>query len=360
MDVITRNISFRSYEERHACVTGIRDIREFVLYLESLERGGARIVSGVYVSGSADDAAQRMLRRYSILSLMHSIEQGCASDAANASIVAVSGDIRVEHIQSEDGHALGTCVEAGGYLHLSLAGLSEGTALAGEVSFSDEIAEEYVRNGRWLHGYGFSSEHVCRYWNYMADIASHYADFNRARDGYFVAQGVKAYPAATGIEAVFPGERRISIGLEAYRPIADGSVIIAPVVSDMQCEASMYGPKFSRATSVVFPKDGIEKLYVSGTSNIGKTGQSTKGQDVHSDISYTMSCIGHLLSKRGMSLEDIVSARAYFHDAAAYQAFLSLYLSEGWTFPYIPVFSSVCRKELVFEMECLAAHPFGT
>jgi enamine deaminase RidA (YjgF/YER057c/UK114 family) len=145
------------------------------------------------------------------------------------------------------------------------------------------------------------------------------------------------------------------VGLEAIKPKAGKAVKVQIVSSRMQCEAWKYGPKFSRAVLVTFKEDNIRKLYVSGTSSVNRRGKSVLKGKCGENIAYVMACIKHLLEKNRMSFDDLVMSHAYFKNAVVYEEFRSVYAANAWDFPYNPIFVDICRDDLLFEMECIAA-----
>jgi enamine deaminase RidA (YjgF/YER057c/UK114 family) len=222
-------------------------------------------------------------------------------------------------------------------------------------SFENETSRSYADLEKIMAKYGFLSRDAYRFWIYMKNIRENYAAFNSVRDRYFKKNGIIDYPASTGIEADLAENHRISIGLEALKSIDSKDIAIQSLTSDLQCEASTYGPKFSRGEVVHFKNDRLKKIYVSGTSSVCKNGSSAQTNDCAKNIDYVISCVNHILANSGAGLEDIVMSHIYSKNDKVQRIFEKIYLNKEWTFPYNLLKTNICRENLIFEMECIAA-----
>lgn len=229
------------------------------------------------------------------------------------------------------------------------------------ITNGDTSVNDFLQEARGVYGavddilsqHDFSPKDIYRSWNFLSRITRTYAPFNQARNEYFSRHSIEQYPAATGIEAGLSNGKSFMLGLEA---IQGRGINVETVSSDLQCEACDYGPKFSRAVRVSSPEDSLEKLYISGTSSVNIQGTSILQDDPEENVKYVLLCVQHLLEKNKMSLQNIVTSYLYFKNDVVYGHFLRLYTKEGWSFPYNPVFTEICRDNFIFEMECLAAN----
>ena len=225
--------------------------------------------------------------------------------------------------------------------------------------FKKEAMDAYGVIDKETKKYKFSFKNIHRFWNYMEDIGTNYASFNKARNFYFKKYGVVDYPAATGIEAILPGEQEINVSIEALKTKNKKFKTIGGIKSDLQCEACVYGPKFSRAKLIIFKKDEVQKIFISGTSNVNLEGGSIYTDDYEKNINYVISCIKHLLNKAQMSLGDIVMSRVYSKNLAIEKIFEKLYSEKKWNFPNNKIIANICRDSFIFEIECVASKKFG-
>jgi enamine deaminase RidA (YjgF/YER057c/UK114 family) len=221
-------------------------------------------------------------------------------------------------------------------------------------NFESETIRAYEALEKIVVKYGFSFKDAYRFWIYMKNIKDNYAAFNKVRDRYFKKNGISDYPASTGIEADLVSHRRISISLEALRASSRRDIAIQSLKSKLQCEASAYGPKFSRGKVVYFKKDKVKKVYISGTSSVCKDGSSAKNDDYAKNVKFVILCVHHLLVNSGSGLENIVMSRIYAKNVKVRKIFEKVYSKKGWTFPYNFLKTNVCRENLIFEIECIA------
>lgn len=245
---------------------------------------------------------------------------------------------------------VGSCIERDDCHELFIMGVT--ATPAGDARAQTQAAYAVIDDILGRHG--FTADHVVRYWNYLKDIAGTYQDLNQARDAHFARHGITRYPAATGIESLLSAGQLASLSLEAIRPI-NGAIDVRVLRSDVQGEAPEYGPRFSRGMVVDDHGRQLRKIYISGTSHLGRDGSSIVSGHPTDHVSHTMAAVEHLLQKGGATLDDIAWSIVYCKDRSAYESFRSLYDSHGWQFPHLPVFVNICRPELRFEMECFAA-----
>ncbi len=208
----------------------------------------------------------------------------------------------------------------------------------------------FERAGALLAAHGFGWRHVKRTWIYLARLLDWYGDLNRVRSGVFRRVGVDAatgYPASTGIQG------RSGAGEECQMDVlaVDGLSARYIVSTPRQNEAAAYGSAFSRG--VVLDRDGRRTVHVSGTASIDAAGRTIHVDDPAGQARETLACVESLLGAEGARLSDIVSATLFGRDegvlAAARAALGRL------PFPFVPVVADVCRRDLLVELEAVAA-----
>lgn len=200
-------------------------------------------------------------------------------------------------------------------------------------------------------GFGFSD--VARTWFYNRDILSWYDGFNRGRTEIFRKMGVfdGLLPASTGIGSPNPAGVRIQCGAFAVRG-APRAGRVYEIESPLQCGAPEYGSSFARAVEMEL--GGGRRIMVSGTASIDPVGNTVHFGDIDRQVSLTMRVIGAILESRGMSFKDTVRAVAYCMNPRYYAAFKK-WMSENCEIPHVPSYSTVCRSDLMFEVELDAA-----
>lgn len=205
---------------------------------------------------------------------------------------------------------------------------------------------------------GFGIKDVCRFWNFLHDMPD-YKELNGGRDRCFSKRFLTSYPAATGIQALHPAGAYYQLGLEAVRS-ESVDMRRETIHSLLQCDPWQYGPKFSRAVLIEAKKDSLKKMYVSGTSSIDCAGRSVCLDNALENVTYVLSCVKHILQKKNMGLKNIAMSVIYCKTAELFKLFESIYAKRKWDFPYVPLVTDICRKELLFEMECVAADSVKT
>ena len=197
--------------------------------------------------------------------------------------------------------------------------------------------------------------HVTRTWLYLDRLLDWYGEFNAVRTTFFRERGVfnKMVPASTGIGAANPRGAAVMAGAIAIRPKSDRTRVFA-VQSPLQCPAIDYRSSFSRAVEIV--RSGGRQLWISGTASIASDGTSAHVGDIDRQIELTMKVIHAILRSRRMDWQNTTRAIAYFRNAT------DIPLLQTWCerhglrdFPVVYVPSTVCREELLFEVELDAA-----
>lgn len=336
-------------------------------YLSDLEKRGWKIVRIVgFGDGEKLKKISKSVEIYPYLALGHSNSSGKETKKCGFEIFSVRGDFRQFEYIKLNRRTAGTFFKTRNREYLVVGGLGR-QKKDKKTGFKQEAKEIYVSVDKILSQYNFSCRNIYRFWNAMENMlkknARNYALFNEARDEYFKGHEITKYPAATGIEASLPGGQRIVIGFEAVKSKKRGDVPFRTLNSDFQCEAweyekykaAKYSPKFSRAALLRFEKEGMKKIYVSGTSNVDRRGRSVLLDDYEKNINYVVSCVEHLLKKSEASLRDIIMARLYFKNNELQKVFQDIYKKRNWKFQYNFLLANICRDNFFFEMDCVVA-----
>ena len=193
--------------------------------------------------------------------------------------------------------------------------------------------------------------HVIRTWLFLDKLLDWYDEFNAARTTFFQEHGVfdRLIPASTGIGAGNPAGAALVAGALAMRP-RHNRVTIQEVSSPLQCPATEYRSSFSRAVEVCYPDR--RQLIISGTASIAPDGKSMYTGDVAKQIQLTLDVTEAILKSRGMDWPNTTRAVGYFHDIHALPIFDACCRERGiLPLPLAPAHATVCRADLLFEME---------
>jgi enamine deaminase RidA (YjgF/YER057c/UK114 family) len=256
----------------------------------------------------------------------------------------------VERVVREGRH-VGSIFTDGGARQCVVGGLGPG-AKAGSRAAQTARTLEHLQ--AVLEQAGFGLADVVRTWFYLDKILSWYNEFNRARTRIY--SGVKFHtgslPASTGIGARNPAGTALTLAAWAFRPVEPGACA-KEVASPMQCPAPAYGSSFSRAMEI--STNGGRQLFISGTASIALEGQTLWVGDVRKQVEMTMEVVEAILRSRGMSLDDLSRATAYFRRAADAAALAAWMADRGRaTLPVVATECDICRDDLLFELEAEA------
>jgi enamine deaminase RidA (YjgF/YER057c/UK114 family) len=130
------------------------------------------------------------------------------------------------------------------------------------------------------------------------------------------------------------------------------------VGSPLQCPAPAYGSAFSRAMEI--DSGGWRRLTISGTASIQPDGKTAWEGDARKQVDLTMEVIAAILQARGMNFGDTTRATAYYRKPEYKQHF------DAWRkerdlelMPVVDTHSTVCRDDLLFELELDAGRASG-
>lgn len=275
--------------------------------------------------------------------------EGSGSDDGGISgmhIFAVTGT-RVDTIRQE-GKVIGRVFDDGCVRHCFLGNLAPSNP---SVSKSAQSREMFERMEQALLEAGMDMTNVVRTWLFLDDILSWYGEFNGIRTGFFREKKLLngLLPASTGIGGRNPMGAAIVGGAWAVQA-TDDSVAVRAVLSPLQCSPLEYGSTFNRAVLIDIPAG--RRLLVSGTASIEPNGRSAHVGDLRKQIVLTMEVVNAIMVSHGFNFFDVTRGTAYFrniHDAPAFDAWRREQKVES--FPFIVTESTICRDELLFEIE---------
>jgi enamine deaminase RidA (YjgF/YER057c/UK114 family) len=346
--IIIKTIPFAEYTEYHITIKrGFLNKPIFEKILNNLKKSGTRIIK-TNLLGDINELKKyiQFAKKIPLLALGDSISN---NKTVGAYICAIkpntSEKIKFLYIKNKQKIITGVYFKTKNFSFLSKTGLSDKTK---NKNFNDETKNEYKEIEKMLGKYRFNFKDIHRFWNYMGDILNYYADFNKTRDFYFNKHHIVKYPAATGIEAKLIN-KNIFIGFEA---IKGKNIKIKTLSSNMQKEAYKYGSKFSRA--ILLSNNNIKKIYVSGTSSIDKNGKSILTSQPRKNIEYVIKAIKNILSQENLTMNDITMSYVYGINNSILDIFKKIYAKKHFNFPFIELETPICRKDLLFEMECIA------
>ncbi len=202
-----------------------------------------------------------------------------------------------------------------------------------------------------LRDAGMDFTHVVRTWFHLDDILAWYGEFNSVRNAFFEERGVfgGVVPASTGVGIAPPGGAALVGGFFAVRPVSDRVRVLA-VPSPLQCPAVDYRSAFSRAVEVGVPPR--RHLYVSGTAAIAPGGASACEGDLDGQIRLTLDVVEAILASRGMAWHDVTRAIGYFKCVGDLPRLAAHCRERGPSgLSAAPVHATICREELLFELE---------
>lgn len=215
----------------------------------------------------------------------------------------------------------------------------------------DQTREVYAKTVAGLKMAGMDFTHVVRTWFYLDKLLDWYGKFNKARTDFFTESGIfmNLVPASTGIGAKNAAGAALTASFFCVKP-KNSSVTVEKVTSPLQCEALNYKSAFSRAVELKMA--GARRLLISGTASIFPDGRSAHTGNLSKQIELTMEVVKEILISRKMSFEDVTRSILYFKDSEQEHVFKSHCSTCGIPkFPSSSALTTVCRKELLFEIE---------
>ncbi len=247
-----------------------------------------------------------------------------------------------------DGTTVGTVIHGPHASECLLAGIR-----ADEISASreDQARATFEAIECALQSVGMDFGNVARTWLFIDDILDWYDQFNVVRTTFFEEHGVfdRLVPASTGIGGANPWGAAMMVGAYAVAP-RDPRVTVQALPSPLQCPALAYGSSFSRAVEVDMPD--LRRIFVSGTAGIDPDGRTAHVGDVRAQTELTCEVIEAILQSREVGWEDVTRATAYVRHPEDVGVFEEHRRASG--IPRVPVIvahNTICRDELLFELE---------
>jgi len=213
---------------------------------------------------------------------------------------------------------------------------------------SEQTLEVFAALEELLAGAGMDYSHILRTWFYNRDILSWYGEFNKVRTRFYEKHGVFEHllPASTGIGADNPHGSALVVSAFAVKDLS-GHCQCREVASPLQCPATDYGSSFARAVRLDTPEHA--RLTISGTASIGADGSTVYVGDFRRQFDETHRVVAAILEAEGFAWKDVVRGIAYFRHAE--DAKLAEELSWPEPFPVIRTVDTVCRDDLLYELE---------
>lgn len=198
---------------------------------------------------------------------------------------------------------------------------------------------------------GFDAEQLTRTWFYNREILVWYAAFNDARREAFVRNGFgrRHLPASTGIGA--PGPRAPLLAGTAFAVMPQPGLPghLREVESPLQGPAPAYGSLFSRGIAW----DGVDhrSVWVSGTASILPDGTTWAPGDAARQVALTLDVVEALLASEGLGWQHVVRSIAYVRNPEDSAQIMNLCRERDLDLPLLLVSATICRADLLFELE---------
>ncbi|MFO7853171.1 MAG: hypothetical protein ACQERS_02500 [Bacteroidota bacterium] len=220
-----------------------------------------------------------------------------------------------------------------------------------------EAFSSFESLGKILKDNNVSYNNLVRTWLYINNILDWYDILNKGRNDFFTEENIfeGIIPSSTGIGLSNIYKKNLSLSAFAINP-KDEKEMVRMVDSPMQCDAINYKSSFSRAVEISFQTS--KRLVISGTASIGSTGETLYKENVVKQIEHTMGVVKSILISEHYKWDDIVRAIAYFPDPGHVKHLTDYCLSKEIDPSYfLSVGGTVCRDDLMFEIELDAVRP---
>jgi len=319
------------------------------------QKGAAIISQDVFGLENGNGAGLQMLREAfgRVKWPVTWLEDGAPNALAGTQIWAVSG-VPV-HPVFADGTVVGSVFEDDSARYCRLGGVYPRDARAAR---RDQAHDVFNRLEQTLLTQNMTFADIVRTWFFNEDILSWYSDFNQVRSTFFSQRSVFDHlvPASTGIGGRNPLGTALVAGLLAVQEKTRGHLRAFAVPSPLQCQALEYGSSFSRAVEIATP--GSRRLLISGTASISAEGDTVCVGDIEGQIDMTMRVVEAILSSRGMTWRNAARTVVYLPDLGDAPAFHRYCAAQNIeSLPAVFSRSTVCRGNLLFEIEVDALHP---
>jgi enamine deaminase RidA (YjgF/YER057c/UK114 family) len=202
---------------------------------------------------------------------------------------------------------------------------------------------------------------VVRTWFYLSHILDWYGEFNEARNARYTEMGLMPHrgigrlllPASTGIRGEMSQGSAGVLDLLALVGPEGSKPRVRQLTNVGQEDAFRYGSAFSRGALICGPD--VSMIEVSGTAAIDEHGETVHSGKPRAQIECTLDKIASLLEPEGARLEDIASATVFVKRAEDISVYQDVVKQRGLDIPAVSVVADVCRDDLLFEMDGVAA-----
>jgi enamine deaminase RidA (YjgF/YER057c/UK114 family) len=261
-------------------------------------------------------------------------------------VIPKTGSLEIRPVTSLPSGQNGVTYWLGGRKHVMLAnicGLPGGT--------EDEACSMFQAAENLLQEERLSFRDVVRTWIHLRNIDNDYSALNRGRTRFFRELGLSLMPASTGIEGTPLGpSQNMCLGLYAME---EGAREMERMSTPTLNEAWMYGSDFSRGVKVI-GKNSIA-LFISGTASVDEEGRTVHQGNFEAQAERMILNISTLLANQMASWHDVVSAITYLKNPADAPHLNRICEQKRIPrFPNVIVEASVCRSDLLCEMEAIA------
>jgi enamine deaminase RidA (YjgF/YER057c/UK114 family) len=261
-------------------------------------------------------------------------------------VIPQSGSLETRPIAALPLEQNGLAYWIGGCKHVLLANIC---GLPG--SSEDEAYRMFQAAEKSLQEERMSFRDVIRTWIHFRNIDEDYSALNRGRTRFFRERGLALMPASTGIGGNPPSSSQ-SMCLSLYA-IEESAREAQCMFASTLNEAWMYGSDFSRGIKIA-GENGVT-LCISGTASIDEEGRTVHEGDFEAQAERMLLNISTLLANQNSSWQDVVSAITYLKDPLDVLRLSRIFEEKGIPgFPNAIVQASVCRPELLCEMEAIA------
>jgi enamine deaminase RidA (YjgF/YER057c/UK114 family) len=211
---------------------------------------------------------------------------------------------------------------------------------------------------------GFTFADVVRTWFIVDSILENYQDLNRVRSAFFASRGIagEKLPASTAVGSPRRGRTPVIASVFAVQPRARAAqpegdpLSVRPACSPLQGPAFAYGSAFSRGIELAGSRGA--RLSISGTASIDRRGCTRFVGDPAAQVEFTLDVVERMLGAHGMSFRDASGAVAYFRRPED-RVHACRLKARGLTAPCSNVVATVCRDDLLFELELEAQKEHG-
>lgn len=266
----------------------------------------------------------------------------------------------------EDGIPCGRGMKKNETTYLSLQNIHGFLENDSNNSRAEQVGRMFDKINSLLQKNGADYKNVVCTRIYISDILDWYKEFNSVRNAKYTGFGIiptqsekliteQIYlPASTGIQADNPNNAATVMNVLAIIKGSNSQVEIEHNNGSKQKSAFRYGSAFSRSAVIREPNNKC--ILVSGTAAIDEQGISLFPANPHEQMRKTFEIVDALINKEGATLKDICHATVFLkrpEDISIYQEVAKEYGLEDM--PAVFMIADVCRDELLFEIDAIAA-----